>query len=185
MFIGRRPAPRAFRAVSSEMRSRIASSAKLATSDEPPYDTNGKRDAGERDHARDAADDEERLEAEDRRDAGREELRERAGRVDRDPVARCPTSSMNAMSTPSVPTRPSSSPIAAKTKSVAAFGMRSGLPRPSPVPATPPDPNAYHDWMIWKPSPCAVGPRVEPGVDAHPDVPERVVREHGADRRAA
>ena len=30
---------------------------------------------------------------------------------------------------------PSSSPIAANTKSVAAFGMRFGLPRPSPVPA--------------------------------------------------
>ena len=42
------------------------------------------RDAGERDHPRDAADDDERLEAEDRGEARGEELRERAGRLDRD-----------------------------------------------------------------------------------------------------
>ena len=48
-----------------------------------------------------------------------------------------PTSSMNATTTPIVPRRPSSSPIAENTKSVAAFGIESGLPRPSPVPAMP------------------------------------------------
>ena len=39
--------------------------------------------------------------------------------------------------------------IDGKDLSVAALGMSFGLPRPSPVPLTPPDPNAYHDWMIW------------------------------------
>ena len=42
-----------------------------------------------------------------------------------------------------VPSRPSSSPMAAKMKSVDATGIMSGLPSPRPVPAKPPVPNAY------------------------------------------
>ena len=38
------------------------------------------------------------------------------------------------MMTAVVPNRPSSSPMAAKMKSVSTTGMRSGLPRPRPVP---------------------------------------------------
>ena len=139
---------RAFARVSSEMRSRSASSAKLATSDEPPYDTNGsvmpvsgitrvtppmmRNVWSPRIVAMPAANS--LLNGRTASTAIRYAL---------------PTSSMNALSTPSVPTRPSSSPIAANTKSVDALGMSFGLPSPSPVPATPPDPNAYHAWMIW------------------------------------
>ncbi len=48
-----------------------------------------------------------------------------------------------------VPSRPSSSPIAANTKSVDAAGIFWGLPSPSPVPANPPVPNANNDWTSW------------------------------------
>jgi len=41
-----------------------------------------------------------------------------------------------------VPRRPSSSPTAAKMKSVVTAGMLPGLPSPGPVPAKPPDPKA-------------------------------------------
>ena len=56
-----------------------------------------------------------------------------------------------------VPSRPSSSPIAEKMKSVDAFGILSGLPSPKPVPANPPEPNENNDWTIWYPSPPATG----------------------------
>ncbi len=60
-----------------------------------------------------------------------------------------PTSSRNPMRIPTVPIRPSSSPMAANMKSVDAAGIFPGLPRPSPVPANPPVPNANSDCTIW------------------------------------
>src|SRR5262245_37444383 len=146
---GTSPAIRA-REVSSETRSRSASATKFATSDDPPYEMNGSvmpvsgmtrvtpprmmklcspmivasPAAKSFENARTAS------------AATRKAL---------------PTKSMNPMTTLTVPMRPSSSPIAENTKSVAALGILSGFPRPSPVPAKPPVPNAYHDWMIWNP----------------------------------
>src|SRR6266540_4143498 len=64
----------------------------------------------------------------------------------RNPAA---TSSRNAIRIATVPSSPSSSPIAEKMKSVDAFGILSGLPSPRPVPAKPPDPNENSDWTIW------------------------------------
>ena len=49
-----------------------------------------------------------------------------------------PTSTRTSSSTAVVPSSPSSSPIAAKMKSVAANGIRPGEPWPSPVPTIPP-----------------------------------------------
>ncbi len=49
------------------------------------------------------------------------------------------------------PIRPSSSPMAAKMKSFCASGTLSGLPRPSPVPTTPPSAMPYSAWTIWYP----------------------------------
>jgi len=60
-----------------------------------------------------------------------------------------PTSRRNAMTTAIVHTSPSSSPMAANTKSFAALGILSGAPRPGPVPAMPPSANAYHDCTSW------------------------------------
>ncbi len=65
-----------------------------------------------------------------------------------------PTNSRIVASTATVPSSPSSSPIAENTKSVAALGICCGLPSPRPVPANPPVPNANIDWTIWKPLPC-------------------------------
>jgi hypothetical protein len=49
-----------------------------------------------------------------------------------------PTMRRKAATTAVAPNRPSSSPMAAKMKSVVAKGMRQGLPRPGPVPVMPP-----------------------------------------------
>ena len=72
--------------------------------------------------------------------------------------------------------------MAAKMKSVSASGMRSGLPRPMPVPVTPPAEKANCASTIWKPSSFAVRPRVEPDVDAVLHVLELAVGEHRAAR---
>ena len=64
-----------------------------------------------------------------------------------------PIISRKASSTALAPTRPSSSPMAAKMKSVSDSGMRLGLPRLRPVPVTPPAENANCASTIWKPSP--------------------------------
>ena len=53
------------------------------------------------------------------------------------------------MTTAIVPSRPSSSPIAAKMKSVVATGIRFGWPRPRPVPWKPPLPNANRLCTSW------------------------------------
>ena len=95
----------------------------------------------------------------------------------RNPAA---TNSRNPIRIATVPSRPSSSPIAEKMKSVDAFGILSGLPSPKPVPANPPEPNENNDWTIWYPSP----PRPATGSPTrHPllDVAEDLV----PDRRAA
>ena len=132
------------------MRSSSASATKFATSDEPPYETNGNVmpvSGITRDHA---AEDDHGLQADDRRDAGREQLGERTVRVDCDAVGTADEQHEGDEHADRAES-PSSSPIAENTKSVAAFGILSGLPSPRPVPANPPVPNAYHDWMIWKP----------------------------------
>jgi hypothetical protein len=69
---------------------------------------------------------------------------------------------------PTAPTRPSSSPMMANTKSVSGFGMKFHLPRddPRPRPKTPPLPSATHDCTSWKPSACAYSSGVEPPADA-------------------
>ena len=64
-----------------------------------------------------------------------------------------PTRSKNAINTAEEPARPSSSPIAAKMKSVSAKGMRPGSPCPRPVPVRPPSASANEPSTIWKPSP--------------------------------
>ena len=60
-----------------------------------------------------------------------------------------PTMSRKAATTAAAPSRPSSSAMAAKMKSVAASGMRWGLPRPGPSPKIPPAAMAKRPWMIW------------------------------------
>src|SRR6266545_2445027 len=62
-----------------------------------------------------------------------------------------PTSTANSRRTPVVPITPSSSPIAAKMKSVAAYGMIPGSPWPSPVPPIPPVAMANSPWASWNP----------------------------------
>ena len=54
-----------------------------------------------------------------------------------------PTSMRNAITMPTVPSSPSSSPMAAKMKSLEATGMSPGWPRPRPEPTRPPEPKAY------------------------------------------
>ncbi len=48
------------------------------------------------------------------------------------------------------PSRPSSSPMIAKMKSVVAFGTHPHfiLPAPSPTPNSPPEPTAYLPWFV-------------------------------------
>ena len=60
-----------------------------------------------------------------------------------------PTMSRKAITIANVPIMPSSSPMAAKMKSLDASGIWVGTPSPMPLPYTPPAANAYHDWMIW------------------------------------
>ena len=74
-------------ALSAEIRSSNATMMKLATSEEPPYDTNGSVTPVRGITRRDPADDHERLDADDRGEAGREELRERPVGLHRDAVA--------------------------------------------------------------------------------------------------
>ena len=84
-----------------------------------------------------------------------------------------PTSSMNAATTPIVPMRPSSSPIAVNTKSVAAFGMSSGLPEPE----AGADDAARAERVLRLDDLVAVAlarlPRVDPRLDAHAHVAEQ------------
>src|SRR6266511_311961 len=132
---------------SSEIRRSSAMTTKLAISEEPPYDTNGsvtpvrgmRRVTPPRMTnvwmpmmlVRPAA---------NSFGNGRS-----AWTAMRNPAA---TSSRNAIRIATVPSSPSSSPIAAQMKSVDAFGILSGLPSPRPVPAKPPDPNENRDWTI-------------------------------------
>jgi hypothetical protein len=60
-----------------------------------------------------------------------------------------PTINTYAISTADAPINPHSSPIAEKMKSFWASGTWPGLPRPSPVPVSPPSASPYRDWMIW------------------------------------
>ena len=71
-------------ALSSEMRRSSARITKFAIERRAAVGDERQRHAGERDHARDAADDHERLHAEDGGEPGREELGERSLRLDRD-----------------------------------------------------------------------------------------------------
>ena len=48
------------------------------------------------------------------------------------------------------PTRPSSSPIEVKMKSVLESGTRSGRPAPRPVPSMPPVASPKSPWATWK-----------------------------------
>ena len=131
MFMRRRPGPRVLRALSSEMRSRIASSAKLATSDDPPYETNGSvmPVSGMT-----------RVTPPMMRNVWKPRMVAMPaaksfanGRVASTAIRYAlPINSMNATSTPIVPTRPSSSPIAENTKSVAAFGIELRAAEPEP-----------------------------------------------------
>ena len=65
-----------------------------------------------------------------------------------------PTSSRNSMHTATVPSRPSSSPMAESTKSVDAFGIFCGLPEPEPGAGEAAAPNANSDCTSWKPVVC-------------------------------
>ena len=60
-----------------------------------------------------------------------------------------PMSSMNAISTAVAPNSPSSSPIAAKMKSVLTAGILSGRRGRGRCPLTPPSASANIDWTIW------------------------------------
>jgi len=64
-----------------------------------------------------------------------------------------PTINTKAMRTNDPPRRPSSSPIAAKMKSVSAAGINPGWPRPGPLPVTPPAASENQPWITWKPLP--------------------------------
>ena len=79
-----------------------------------------------------------------------------------------------------VPNRPSSSPMAAKMKSVSTTGMRSGLPRPRPVPPTPPHARANQLCTTWKPSPLTSVHGSSQIVDAFLHVVERLPGEQRA-----
>ena len=84
------------------------------------------------------------------------------------------------MSTAVAPSRPSSSAIAAKMKSFSTSGMRSGVPRPRPRPATPPSHGvpALDDLEAAGPSGSAHG--FEPAVDPVLHVAERATSEKSA-----
>jgi hypothetical protein len=60
-----------------------------------------------------------------------------------------PTMSRKPMSTATVPIRPSSSPMAAKMKSVETAGMRWGFPCPRLVPVRPPAAKANMACTVW------------------------------------
>ena len=60
-----------------------------------------------------------------------------------------PTMSMKASRIVVAPNSPSSSPMAAKMKSLSTTGTVSGRPRPTPVPATPPHASANQAWITW------------------------------------
>ncbi len=62
-----------------------------------------------------------------------------------------PTRRAKAARVAAVPASPSSSPMAAKTKSVEALGIRSGRPNPSPAPERLPEAMAKRLWAIWYP----------------------------------
>ena len=134
------------------MRSRIASNAKLATSDEPPYETNGNvmpvsgitRNTPPRIKNVCKA----MIVA---IPAANNFANGRAASIAMRYAL--PIRSMNAATTPIVPTSPSSSPIAAKMKSVAASGTIPGWPSPRPVPPIPPEPSAYQPWIGCMPFP--------------------------------
>ena len=56
----------------------------------------------------------------------------------------------------------------AKMKSLLALGRNrppASRLSPSPAPKIPPSPSASRPWIVWKPTPERVGPRVEPGLD--------------------
>src|SRR5262249_26387357 len=63
----------------------------------------------------------------------------------------------NSASTAAAPTRPSSSPMTEKMKSVCAAGRKYIFcwPCPRPTPETPPEPKAMRAWQSWNPSPSA------------------------------
>ena len=65
-----------------------------------------------------------------------------------------PTISRYDISTAAAPNMPSSSPIEVKMKSLSATGTISGLPRPRPVPISPPSDRPHSACTIWKPSSC-------------------------------
>ena len=89
------------------------------------------------------------------------------------------------MTTATVPSRPSSSPIAAKMKSVVATGIDVGPPEAEPgalEPAAAERVEALHELVALD---LAVGPRVDPGVDALLHVAEDLVRDRRPRRRTA
>ena len=130
------------------MRSSSAISTKLAISDEPPYDTNGRVTPV----------------------SGISRtmppmmmnacmpmrvVRPTASRPSNPLLVRramrrpAPMISTKAMSTAVAPSRPSSSTMAAKMKSVSTSGILVGMPRPSPAPVIPPSAMAKALCTIW------------------------------------
>ena len=132
------------------MRSSSASSTQLASSDEPPYDTNGSVTpvSGSR-----------RITPAMMMNAWNPSrvVRPVASRRSK-PLAVCwamrrpaPIISRKAISTAVAPSRPSSSPMAAKIMSLSTTGIFSGTPRLSPVPKMPPSAKANSACSIWNP----------------------------------
>ena len=54
-------------------------------------------------------------------------------------------------SSPTAKIRPNSSVMEANMKSEWYSGMSRGMPMPSPMPNSPPEPMAISDWISWKP----------------------------------
>ena len=57
--------------------------------------------------------------------------------------------SMNRNMTPDAPSRPISSAMAEKMKSLCTSGMKVGMPRPMPQPKSPPSASEYSDCTSW------------------------------------
>ena len=143
------------------------------------------RDAGERDHADDAADDDERLDADDRGEPGGEQLRERPVGLDRD--AEAAADEQQERDADARPCRAGRAPRRSRrTRSRSTrSGSSAGCRARARCPRSRRCRTRNIDCTIWKPLSCGDRPRVDPRVDAVLHVAERAGTRRTRRRRTA
>ena len=133
------------------MLQRMPAAAMLASIAELPKLMNGSGTPVIGQDADHRADVDERLHAEPGRDAGGHQPAERVGGAARRRGCRGSRAAAKRATTVNAPSRPSSSPMMAKMKSVCASGRKPHfcVPSPRPTPSQPPEPSDTCDWTFW------------------------------------